>query len=236
MEKELTASQWEDVLTLSRDFDKTFVKVKSGDPDAIVMCIHPWVYLVEGIDPGDKPRSKVEDACDDPPMETFVWPAAKLARSIFPHCDLLDRSLGRNDATLLVTCSGLTGDKIAAARVFNDAKGFRFLDDKQGGKLKGVSDYEITLDVSGRKSAKQEAHDLWDQQFADGSTTFNYYSVHGLDAKTVRVNGELWRRGNLDDDADDQVADVEMMWAEDGSVFEVKSIKLSAFRLFKMAK
>lgn len=230
LEAELTADQWEDVVSLSRDFEKSYVRPKKDNPDAIVLCIHPWVYWAEAIELDGQTRSKVGNACDDPPVELFAWPAAKLARSVLPQCNLIDRSLERNDATLLRTCAALTGDRITAARIFNTAKGFRFFDEEEGGNLDKISAYGFTLEQNGIKSEKKNARTVWDSFYTEKGTGFYYHSIHGLDAKTARVTGEIWRRGNLDMDDDDQVADVVMNWKEYGGTFEITSITIGAFQ------
>ena len=234
LEKELTLSQWSDVLALSRDFDKQFIQPKiNEDADSISVCIHSWVYWGEAIDPGKKPRSVVDNACNDPPVETFAWQAAKMAIAAFPHCDLLDRTLGRNETALLASCSGLAGDRLAAARVFNDSKGFRFLDDKEGGKLAEFSDYEMKLDLQGTTYAGKDALAAWDSFFADGKTYYFWDEALGLNAETVKVAGRVVRRGTKDDGSDNQRADVTMTWEEDGSQFEIASITVGAFRPYR---
>lgn len=237
IEKELNLSQWSDVLALSRDFDKSFAgpaKAKGKDSDeAITMCLHSWVYWGEAIDPGGKPRSVVDNACNDPPVETFAWQAAKMAIAAFPHCDLLDRSLGRNDAALLASCSGLAGDRLAAARVFNEAKGFRFLDDKQGGTLAELAGYQVKLDLQGTAYAGKEAEAAWDGLVADGNTYYYWDEARGIDSETVKVVGGVIRRGKAEGGSDDQRADVSMTWEEDGGQFEIKSITVGAFRPYR---
>lgn len=237
LEKELSLSQWADVLALSRDFDKSFVgatKAKGkGTDEAITICLHSWVYWGEAIDPGGKPRSVVDNACNDPPVETFAWQAAKMAIAAFPHCDLLDRSLGRNDAALLASCSGLAGDRLSAARVFNAAKGFRFLDDKEGGQLAELAAYQLKLDLQGAAYAGKEATVAWDKIFADGNTYYYWDEARGIDAETAQVVGGLIRRGKADDGSDDQRADVSMTWEEDGSQFEISSITVGDFRPYR---
>lgn len=237
LEEELTLSQWNDVLALSRDFEKSFAgpakasengKGKGSD-EAMTICLHSSVYWGEAIDPGAKKRSVVDDACNDPPIETFAWQAAKMAVAAFPHCDLLDRSLARNDASLLANCSGLAGDRLAAARVFNEAKGFRFLDDKQGGKLAELAGYQIKLDLQGAAYAGKEAEGAWDKIFADGNTYYYWDEARGIDSETVQVVGGIIRRGKAEDGSDDQRADVSMTWEEDGGQFEIESITAGVF-------
>ncbi len=234
LETELTLGQWSDVLALSQDMEKSFVKSEAGnEPDESIICLHSWVYWGTAIDPGQKSRSVVDNSCESTPMETFAWQAAKMAIAAFPHCDLLDRKLGRNDAALLASCSGLVGDRITAARVYNEAKGFRFLDDKDGGKLADLAAYQMTLDLQGTSFSGKDATAAWDRFFADGKTYFYWDEVSGLTSESARVIGGVIRRGGAEDRSEDLRADAVIDWEEDGSVFEIKSITVGAFRPYR---
>ena len=141
--------------------------------------------------------------------------AVKLARSLFPHCSLLDRQYSRNDATLLNACEGLSGDRIAAAEGWNRGKSFRSIDSTEAyGAIDDFSDYDVTLDYNGVVTKGKAADAMWKSLFADKKRpNFYYGSIKGINEKTVVVSGELYLAGDHDMG---QSADVEMRWEKDG--------------------
>lgn len=234
LEAPLTASKWSDVIDLSRDFDRDFTKVPEakGGTDEVIVCLHGWVYWAESSDPGKESRSKVGRACDHPPMETFAWMAAKIAISAFPHCDLLVRSFARNDAKLLRGCSRLSGDKLAAAEVFNRAEGFRFID--RPGGIDDLGYFDLALDFQGTKMSGDKAKEFWAEQVAGKrSTNFYYTSIHGLSEDRVIVRGELVRDSDTNGIVYER-ADVTMEWVADGGLFNLKLVTVGPFQPFTL--
>ncbi len=230
----LSVEQWKSIIDASEYFDRKFASKEpaknAGDDDAITMCIHSWVYWAEATDPGEPSRSITDDACNDSPVEQFAWTAAKLARSLFPHCAMLDPRFSRNDATLLKTCLGLSGDRIAAAEVWNRAEAFGSVDSAgPTGGIDEFSDYDISLDINGSVTKRGSADAMWRSLFADKTKrpAFYYGSIKGIDAKTVVVSGELYRAGDNDKG---QVADVEMRWEKDGDSFSIAAIKVGPYK------
>ena len=234
IEQLLTANQWQEIIDASEHFDRQFApaaplntktKGKSEGED-IVLCIHSWIYWAEGIDAGKKPRSTVNDACNDQPVEEFAWFAARIARQAIPFCSALEKKFSRNEATLLRTCSKLSGDRLAAAEVWNRANGLRSIDTPGG--MDDLPAYDLELDFQGKKLTRDEAKAFWRSLMAQQDSP-NFYSdrVHGLSADQVLVAGSLFK--DVDDEKY-QMADVELHWKRDGGIFELKSIKVGPYR------
>lgn len=163
IEQLLTLDQWQEIIDSSEHFDRQFAttapletKVR-GKPEGedIVLCIHSWVYWAEAVDVGKKARSTVNDACNDQPVEKFAWLAAKIARQALPFCAALDKKFSRNEATLLRSCSKLSGDRLAAAEVWNRANGLRSIDTPSG--MDDLPAYDLELDFQGTKLTRNEA-------------------------------------------------------------------------------
>lgn len=234
LQTSLTTQQWTSVIDASENFDRKYAsrppaKTAEGD-EAINVCIHSWVYWAEATDPGKKSRSVTDDACNDSPVEQFAWVAAKVARASFPHCAILDPQHGRNEATLLKDCQNLSGDRIAAAEVWNRAKAFWSIDsaDRDGG-IDGLSDYKMSLEINGSVTRGKFANEMWRSLFTDRTKRPNFYygSIKGIDATTVVVTGELHLAG---DDDKSQVADVEMRWTKAGNSFSIAAITIGPYK------
>jgi len=228
----LTAEQWQTVIDASEYFDRKYASTQpsksSEDEDAISICLHSWVYWAEATDPGKKARSVTDDACNDSPVEQYAWAVVKLARSLFPHCSLLDLQYSRNDATLLKACEGLSGDRIAAAEVWNRGKSFRSIGSAENyGGIDDFSSYHLTLDYNGSVTKGKAAKAMWKSIFANEKRpNFYYGSIKGINEKTVVVSGELYLAGDHDMG---QVAEVEMRWVKDGSTFSIEAIKIGPY-------
>ena len=237
LEQLLTVEQWEQVLEASKNFDRQYAAPSNSkdtpaaageEGEEITLCIHSWVYWAEAIDVGVKRRSTVNDACNDQPVEQFAWFAAKLAVRAIPFCDALDARLSRNEATLLRACSYLTGDRIAAAEVWNEAEDFRFVDRPQ---FRGIDDLvarEFELDLQGKKTKNDSARSLWRSLVTQkDAPRFFYDRIHGLNADTVIVPGGLIKELS---DGKSYLADVEMRWEREGGTMALKSIKVGPYR------
>ena len=237
IEGALSAEQWQQIIESSEHFDRKFAskyapragasrKGKNNEDEGVALCLHSWVYWAEAIDRQGPPRSTVDDACNDQPVEQFAWFAARHARQSIPYCAALDKQFSRNDATLLRTCSLLTGDRLAAAEVWNRAKGFRSLDTPGG--LDELPAYDFALDYQGKKLTHDQAKAFWRSLMAaQNSPQFYYDSVHGLNADRVVVTGEL---NQLVGDDLYQTADIEIQWQRDGGTLNVESIKVGQYR------
>ena len=234
IEQDLTGEDWRQILDASLHFDKVFAsnpvlksasrREKSENAD-IVLCLHSWVYWAEAIDPEAKPRSAISDACNKQPVEQFAWAAARVARQAIPSCAALDERYSRNDATLLGTCSILTGDRLAAAEVWNQGAGLRNVDTPGG--MDDLPAYDLLLDFQGTKRSHREAKEFWRSLMKqERSPRFSYYRIHGLSADRVIVSGDLIR-----DVAEDkyELADIELSWQKDGGLFHLESIKVGPY-------
>ena len=232
IEQVLTAQQWQQVIDASQYFDRQFApkqtpEAKGNYEDEAVICLHSWVYWAESIDRGEKPRSTVNDACNDQPVEQFAWLAAKVALRAIPFCNALDLKLSRNEAAVLRSCEGLTGDRIAAAEVWNRAEGFRSFDDRDF-DLERMASYPVELDYQGQQFKGQDAAKKWREAMsAKNRPRYFYDGVHGQDAQRVTVPGGfiIWGDGKIH-----QRAEVGMKWENEGDTFYLKSVKVGPYR------
>jgi hypothetical protein len=234
MEQLLTSDQWQEIINASEHFDRQFapaapVKTKpkrKSEAEDIVLCLHSWVYWAEAVDVGKKPRSTVNDACNDQPVEQFAWFAAKMARHAIPFCAALEKRFSRNEATLLRTCSRLSGDRLAAAEVWNRANGLRSIDTPDG--LEELPAYDLELDFQGKKLSREEARAFWRSLMTQqDSPNFYFNAIRGLSRDQVVVNGELVSAVGNDEY---NVADVELRWLRDGGTFQLQSMKVEPYR------
>lgn len=232
----VTTLQWDTIIDASENFDRKFASEKpvkgADDDDDITICLHSWVYWAEATDPGKKSRSVTDDACNDSPVEQYAWAAVKLARSLFPHCAMLDLQFSRNDATLLRACEGLVGDRLAAAEVWNRGKSFRSIGSAESyGGIEDFSSYEITLDYNGSVTKGKAVDALWKSIFAAKKhPTFYYDWIRGIDADTVSVSGGLYLSGDSDKD---QTAAVEMRWEKEADRFDLVAITIGPYKPYK---
>ena len=234
----LTADQWTNMIDASQYFDRSFAPPKrnsANNDEDVVICIHSWVYWGEATDPGKTARSVTQDSCNDAPIKQFAWTAVKLARSVFPHCAMLDPQFSRNDATLLRACEGLTGDRIAAAEVFNRGEAFRRIgsSDPDGG-IDRFSAWELVINYQGRETKGRDAEKLWRSLFvAKDHPNFYYDWIKGIDAETVIVSGGLYLTGAVE--GKDQIAPVELRWEKEADRFDLTSITIGPYQPFTPA-
>ena len=243
LERSLSATDWDKLINASEHFDRVFSspaqerrKGKSrkdqeeAEEDAIVMCLHSWVYWGEAIDAGKEPRSAVNDACNDSPLEQFAWVAAPIAVAAFPPCDRLDRKYHRNEAKLLSTCTLLSGDRLTAADAFNSLEGFRTIDSASSG-IDPHAAWKLTLDWDGAVSNDKAAREYWKAKLSEGGRTFFFLNdVHGLDGKRVRVVGELVHHPKGSEAwTSSTTAPIEMALEREGDSYEIASINVGPF-------
>lgn len=228
LDQSLGEDEWQHVIDASANFDRKFASSRREGATAdkeIAVCLHSWVYWAEAADPSTEPRSTVDDACNTAPVEQFAWLAAKVARQAIPYCAALDKRFSRNEATLLRTCSKLSGDRLAAAEVWNRANGLRSFDTPHG--IDDLPAYDLELDFQGKKLNRDEAKTFWSALMAkEDAPNFYYSRVHGLGADQVLVTGNLFR----DVGKGYQKADVELGWKKEGGTFQLTSIKVAPYR------
>jgi len=128
---------WNEVRSRSENFERTFAPEPGRDPSAIRLCLHGWVYAVESVGRrlgrAEAPvRRKVENACEDGPTAAYAQDIQRIALSLLPYCAALDPSHHRNPASTIAACRLLSGDRLAAAEVMNEASVFRSYEGPEG--------------------------------------------------------------------------------------------------------
>lgn len=236
------ARLWEEIVERSAHFDRTLApapKVKR-DPDGgqeITMCLHSWVYTIEASDLADaenRPatvRRKTEDACDNGLGQAYANELQKAAVPLLPHCDRLDRSQHRNEATLLSDCRLLRGDRLAAAEVMNRIHLLRSVDGPADAVLiRGLFDSGARIMWAGETVADPRGGaDGWAKKIGEGQgrTTLYYDHIEGESAGRVRFVGSLSRL-NADGEGY-QTAPVEQIWIRRFGDFVIQSVTVGAF-------
>jgi hypothetical protein len=232
---------WNEVVERSSHFDRTLarspaVKPASRGDQVITMCLHSWVYTIEASDPADaggRPatvRRKTEDACDNGLGKAYADGLQKAAVSLLPHCDRLDPSQHRNEATLLSDCRLLRGDRLAAAEVMNRMHSLRSVDGpKDGVLINGLFDSDAQIIWAGEKFATfGGAADHWAKKIGEGQgrTTLFYDYIEGESAARVRFVGSLARTSA---DGTYRTARVEQIWVRKHDDFVINSATVGPF-------
>ncbi|WP_282008221.1 hypothetical protein [Brevundimonas aveniformis] len=125
-----SSEAWDAVVAQSRFADRELAPIRdvSGDdPDveSVSICLHAWVQTVEIANAArarlvDEPvRRRTESACGGGLTTRFAFFLADLAVEQIPWCDQIDADTERNAVTQLDTCLMLSGDRLAAADLYN---------------------------------------------------------------------------------------------------------------------
>jgi hypothetical protein len=130
---------WNEVLLDSEHFDRA-LKPENGAEDAMNICMHSWMYLVEAGDPAVRNlqfknsltpavvKSRLEDACQPGLAQKYARSLARKSRQLMPACSLLSLSGYRNEETLLRDCLTLKGDRYVAAEALSISRTIDTLD------------------------------------------------------------------------------------------------------------
>lgn len=193
---------WANLLRRSELFDRALAP-KPTDPEAVNICMHSWVFVVEANDPAranSAPaslRRTTEDACSHGPAQAFAVELQQAALPLFAHCDRLDPAKHRNPASQLGACRLLTGDRMAAAEVMNRADALpRFRSPSDREQIAGLFSHSVSIDWAGerRTLGMIPAGQFWaDKLLAVGGANFYFERVEGLSADRVRLTGAFSR-------------------------------------------
>lgn len=121
---------WEQVVSQARIADRVMEPPPpaAADPDSQVVsiCLHPWVQTVEIANAPrqrftqEPVRRRTESSCDGGLTTRFAFWLADLAVEQIPWCDRIDADTERNGVTQLATCLMFSGDRMAAADLYNE--------------------------------------------------------------------------------------------------------------------
>jgi hypothetical protein len=233
---------WQEVIERSAHFDRRFdppppAPARSNSEQTISLCIHSWVYTIESADPaaheGPQPRvrRRTEDACEDGLGEAYAGELQRAAVPLLPHCSRLERSQHRNEASLLLACRLLSGDRLAAADVMNRADLLHDVEGEDDARLiSTLFDYESVVDWNGeRNEGTGSAASFWARRVGEGEgrTTLFYDTIHGETSNRVRLVGSLLRAGA---GSGYEHASVEQIWTRVGDgEFQIERISVGPF-------
>jgi hypothetical protein len=232
---------WEHVLERSRLFDRKLVPLPDVLEDGSVMlCLHPWNYMVEAVDPPepntsakDRPaRRKIGNACHDELVQDYAKELERTAIPLFPACAALEPAQHRNDASRLAACGMLRGDKLAAAEVLNSAGEFREpRDPEDAPALARLFSNGASISWEGAAMRAPDPGKAWLAGLKSSRAHYFYAErVDGLSSRRVRLLGKLVRRRQGINDGSLERAPVEQNWVyiADG-YYQLESVKVGSF-------
>ncbi len=235
------SERWADLLRRSGHFDRALpprpaVEQGSYGPDAIMICLHSWVFTAEASDPAEGEaspatvRRRTEDACDDGLTEALATELAGMALPLLPPCAVLDRKQHRNEMMMLAACRNLKGDRLAAAAVRNAAHRLPYADgDGDLALLAPLFAHQAVVDWAGETNKDQDAAAFWLRKVKEADARFYFEEMTGETAQRVRLRGLLHRRFGKDDDARFEAAKVDMLWVEDGEGYQIERTIVGPF-------
>lgn len=225
----LPEAVWSEVLARSTHFHRELIPEplpQPADPtlQTIEICGHSWLYTAEASDPvsseDDLPRirRRTESACEDGLTRAFANEAQRIALPLLPHCARLEPDHYRNAADQLAACAILSGDRMAAAEVFNRSEAFRLA--RIGNPLHELRDIffaSATVDWAGQRNGAEGPLRFWIRMVGERGAHLFSSNVQGVSATRVRLTGELMRsfRNASDAGLQYELAPVEMIWRSD---------------------
>lgn len=198
---------WQDVVRRARFADRDLLPLESGNREGIgSLCFHAWVVSIEMANPsgggsgGRAVRQKTASACGAGLTTDFAFDLADKAKQALPACDALDQSMTRGAVGALAVCMRLTGDRLAAASLFNtrNTGGPRYgLDRKDAGVWRAYlgTNGSPKLDWAGQKIETDRGRNnhvavfIADQVAADERLRFEPQDYHGESSKRARIQG-----------------------------------------------
>ena len=235
---------WDGVIQRSSHFDRQLLPLRDevAESGEMTLCMHSWVFTVEATDPAEgeyRPatlRRKTEDACDDGLVEAYAQELYRAAVPLLAPCARLDRSLHRNEATLLSACRLLRGDRLAAAEVMNLLDRLDIEGPEDSARLNGLFAYDARIDWAGEPlGTSGDAAKAWAKKVSEGGSTRLYWDhVEGETSDRVRFVGLLSR--SVEGEAIYRNARVELIWTRDGRSFQIERGTVGPFEPESAAK
>lgn len=232
------AESWQRVLSRSAHFDRD-LQPRLAKAEEVSICLHGWVYTVEGTDPAGRNGQpmevtrKVQGGCNEGLAAAFANEAADLALPLLPYCAALDPDQHRNAASRLRACQALQGDRLAAAEAYNRLSALRFREKDDEARIKTVFRYDGALDWGGQEvGGTGAAAGAWLQRTAEGGrATFYLHTVRGEAVDRARATGELVRQVEEGGRSRQMSAPVTLVLeARNGVPLQVSRATVGAFR------
>lgn len=240
---------WQRSIDAGTVFDRELVPLPAPADDSIAICLHAWSMRAEAGDPVrqrfngirmvDIPavtRSRVQGGCAEGLASAYAFALADLAIEALPLCQLIDPAQQRNNVTRLSACMSFSGDRAAAANVYNAAKTWLNLtgDVRQpnfsAGRWPLLFAGNARFDLAGSEPSPtgDAASRLLDWLKGQRHSQFGLYRFDGIDADTVIATGEVVR--NLASDEATEVADLQVRWTLSNGDAVIETVAIGMFR------
>jgi hypothetical protein len=235
---------WVDVLRRSTLFDRELVPPRPDNSGWETICLHPWVWTVEGTDPppdvGPRTgiRRKVQNSCDYGPAGQFADELAIAALSLLSYCRSLDLADYRSEGLLLAECFKLHGDRNAAAVTRNRVADLQYASDfGQPSAMGLIFASDAVMELNGNVQDAGEPEDIWSKQVWGPRLNGTFMTVDAVEAESaarVTVVGTLSRSWPLDPAEPDgpsrrERARVELRWTAYYDTFELARVSIGPF-------
>ena len=228
---------WDELVEAGERFDRDLAPKAEGDDVAI--CLHGWLTTVEVSDAGGKVRARTHDACDEGLAWDYAFLLSRRAVELLAPCQALDPRHYRNAPMVLVACSTLEGDRIAAAAVLNayNEAGFDSPSDARHAALaEGAfrSEARVSLGSDAAVVGWEKARTAWFAHIARHEDfELRVEKVVGESATRAVVIGRASAkasRSGPDEAPRYMSADFRMTWVMDETAGEVQEITIGEFR------
>jgi hypothetical protein len=191
---------WQEVVSLSQNFDRSLVALPTAKSDEIQVCVHGWGAYVEAVDrhsQGIEPtiRRKPGNACDDELALPYGFWLAQQAINTLPSCQRISPEEHRNAAAIVAECGKLSGDRLAAVEVLNLVSASSFArprDWDSASHLRTFFSENARVVWSGNEGLANGAVDLWLRKMGEGHNTMLWVDRYtGVDVDHVRLEGRI---------------------------------------------
>lgn len=228
---ELTApvpsSTWNEIIEMTKHFDRALVSTQAQGDDVMTMCLHSWVVTMEASEPESaRPvRRRTEDACNDGLTIDAGFNLGRRALALLPACNALRQDQHRNEIASFYACALLEGDRIAAAEALNQALA---LNHAERSAIGGLIHDMAQVEWAGEPSIEGvDAWEAWPRLMRNEVVDFE--RVVGESVNEVHAFGYI-----SDWDHSDQPryrsARVEQIWVrENGFDFRMKHARVGAW-------
>lgn len=194
------ASVWQEVISLSQNFDRSLVPLPTPTSDEIRVCIHPWGAYVEAVERRSEGtdatvRRKAGNACDDELALPYAFWLAQQAINTLPSCQQISPDDHRNAAAIVAECGKLAGDRLAAVEVLNILSASSFARPRDWDSALSLRTFfsdDARVVWSGDEALANGGVDLWFRKMREGHNTMLWVDRYtGLDVDHVRVQGRI---------------------------------------------
>ena len=207
LEAPVSPALWDEVVARAEFADRELVPLPADPDSAPGLCLHGWSSTVEMTNSrvtrwGSEPvRRRTENACNGALTTRFAFFLAEQTLKGQPHCQALDPDRQRGTVTLVATCMGLSGDRVAAGSAFDQIRDGQ---PRQGADLNNPYAWQAYLGTNGSPRLDWGGQVVVSRQGRDRNVAefiiarrqehpnLRFYpaTYEGIDAKRVLVTGQ----------------------------------------------